>query len=61
LLLLTGAKKVLVMLDNDAWTNYKKFEDLPMDIEPIILPVGKDPGSLTNEEFLQLNISQYLS
>jgi DNA primase len=61
LLLLTDVQKVIVMLDHDAWTNYKKFEDLPMDIEPVILPIGKDPGSLTDSEFDNLNLSQYLS
>ncbi|GAG89475.1 unnamed protein product [marine sediment metagenome] len=61
LLLIPNVEKVLIMLDNDAWTNYKKFEDLPMDVEPVILPVGKDPGSLTDDEFSNLNLSQYLS
>ncbi|GAI47992.1 unnamed protein product, partial [marine sediment metagenome] len=60
LLLIPEVEKVLVMLDSDAWINHKKFRDLPMDIEPIILPKDKDPGSLTDEEFLQLNLSQYL-
>jgi DNA primase len=60
LLLIPNVEKVLVMLDNDAWTNYKKFRDLPMDIEPVILPSGLDPGSLTDDQFLDLNLSQYL-
>jgi len=59
LLLLSETEKVLVMLDHDAWTNYKKFRDLPMEVEPIILPKDKDPGSLTDSEFVQLNLSQY--
>ena len=60
LLLIPNVEKVLVMLDSDAWINHKKFRDLPMEIEPIILPPGKDPGSLTDEEFKDLDLSQYL-
>jgi len=52
--------KVIVMLDNDSWFNHKKFGDLSMEVEPIILPKGKDPGSLTDSEFRDLNLSQYL-
>ena len=59
LLLIPEVKKVLIMLDSDAWINHKKFRDLPMDIEPIILPPGSDPGSLTDDQFSHLNLPQY--
>jgi DNA primase len=60
LLIPKEVEKVLVMLDNDAWINHKKFRDLPMEIEPVILPPGRDPGSLTDSEFDELNLAQYL-
>ena len=46
--------RILVMLDQDSWFNYKKFNDLSINIEPIILPVGKDPGDLVRKDFTEI-------
>ena len=49
-----GFDKIISMLDHDSWFNYRKFNDLSMDIEPIVLPVGKDPGDLTSRDLNKL-------
>jgi hypothetical protein len=56
----TGWKVLLVAMDNDSWTNYRKFIGLPMPVEPVVLPRGKDPGSLSDEEFLSLNLADLI-
>jgi hypothetical protein len=50
------------MLDNDSWFNSRVFNEFLMntDVAPIPLPPGKDPGSLSEDQFLELNLSQYL-
>jgi len=56
----TNWKVLLVAFDYDSWTNYKKFVGLPMPVEPVILPRGKDPATLTPEEFGSLNLTNFV-
>jgi hypothetical protein len=60
--LISNAELVLSMLDNDSWFNSRVFNEFLMDTDvvPVPLPVGKDPGSLSEEEFLKLGLPQYL-
>lgn len=60
IMLLKNARKIIIMFDRDSWFNYKKLEELSVDLEPVILPSGKDPGSLSSKEFLDLQLSNFL-
>lgn len=62
--LLSDAVQIICMLDHDSWWNKREFDECLSNvgnIESVILPVGKDPSSLTDEEFEALNLPQYLS
>lgn len=49
-------KKVIMMFDRDAWYSYAQNEawNLNCEIQFIILPEGKDPGSMDEKEFLKI-------
>jgi len=55
-----GITNLITMLDNDSWYNYKKFSDLSFNITPIILPPEKDPNSLTDQDFITLDLKNVL-
>jgi hypothetical protein len=61
--LIYDAYVLLSVLDHDSWWNSREFDECcpNTDIHAIPLPVGKDPASLTDDEFLDLNLSEYLS
>jgi hypothetical protein len=61
--LIDDSKLILSALDNDSWFNSKIFNEFMIntDVIPIPLPLGKDPGSLTDAEFSNLDLPQYLS
>ena len=43
--------KIIVMFDSDSWFDYSRIKDtVPMDVDFIILPKGKDPNDLTWNE-----------
>lgn len=46
--------KIISMLDSDSWFHTSFVASLFIDYETLILPVGKDPASLTDREFLNL-------
>lgn len=53
-------EEIFVMMDGDAWFNYKEFEEGIVRVEPLILPPKKDPASLTDQEFLDLQLGSFL-
>ena len=43
---------LICMFDNDSWFDYYKLKiKIPFNVDFLILPKGKDPNNLTNEEF----------
>jgi len=43
--------KIIVMFDSDSWFDYDRVKNaVPMDVDFIILPKGKDPNDLTWNE-----------
>lgn len=40
--------KIIVMFDSDSWFDYDRIKQtVPMDVDFIILPKGKDPNDLS--------------
>jgi hypothetical protein len=61
--LIEGSKKILSFMDADSWWNTREFNELCLnsDIDCLLIPPNRDPASLSKDEFLSLNLPEYLS
>lgn len=60
--LIEKSYKILSFLDMDSWWNSRELNELCLnaDIECLLSPPNRDPASLTEDEFLSLDLPSYL-